>query len=190
MFRKLVFCVCISTIFVLADVEARDLSSIVNVKVPDLELVNQNGEKGKFLSDIIGDNLAAITFTYTTCCTVCPILDGVFQKIQNKLDDKLGKDAILISLSIDPVTDIPQRLKARSEELKAKPGWYFLTGEKSTVNDILKALEVYTTDITNHPPTVFIVDGQKKVWSRINGFPYTDSVKNVLDEFIASRTVQ
>lgn len=188
MLRKLLFCVCLSTLFTLAEVEASILPNIVNVKVPDLELVNQNGEKGRFLSDIIGDNLAAITFTYTSCCTICPILDSVFQTVQKKLGDKLGKDTILISLSIDPVNDIPKRLKVHSEKLNAKPGWYFLSGEQQMVNRILKALEVYTTDIYNHPPTFFIVDGQRKVWSRINGFPKNNSIEKVLDEFRAART--
>jgi protein SCO1/2 len=190
MFRKLLFCVCLSVVFVFARVEARTLSNIVNLTVPDLELVNQNGERSRFVSDIIGDNLAAITFTYTTCTTVCPVLDSIFQQVQKRLGDQLGKETVLITMSVDPATDIPQRLKAHSEKLDAKPGWYFLTGEKPKVNRVLKALEVYTPDFYNHPPTVLIVDGKRNVWSRINGFPFTARVEKVLDEFRAARAGQ
>ena len=99
----------------------------------------------------------------------------------------MGKETILITLSIDPVTDIPPRLKAHAEKLKAKSGWYFLTGEKQAMNLVLKALEVYSPDIFNHPPTVFVVDGKRGVWSRINGFPSTNKVLKVVDEFRIAR---
>jgi protein SCO1/2 len=172
---------------VASEKESTTLSNIVNLKVPDLELVNQDGEKGRLVSDIIGDRLAAVTFTYTTCNTACPVLDGIFKKVQQRLGEELGKETILITLSIDPVTDIPPRLKAHAEKIKAKPGWVFLTGEKQTVNRVLKALEVYSPDIFNHPPTVFVVDGKRGVWSRINGFPFTGKVVKVMDEFRATR---
>ena len=153
------------------------------LKVPDLELLNQEGEKGMFVSGFIGDKLAAITFTYTTCTTACPILDGIFQQVQARLGDRLGKDVIILTLSIDPVTDIPQRLKAHAQKVKAKPGWSFLTGDKKSVNRILKALEVYSTDIFNHPPTVYIVEGQQNLWTRVNGYPSTSKVMKELDRF-------
>lgn len=167
--------------------ESGILSNIINLKVPDLELVNQYGDKGRFVSDIIGDKLAAVTFTYTTCDTGCTVLDGIFKKVQQGLGEELGRETILITLSIDPVTDIPPRLKAHAEKLNAKPGWYFLTGEKQTVNRVLKALGVYSPDIFNHPPTVFVVDGKREVWSRINGFPSASKVVQVMGEFRTTR---
>jgi protein SCO1/2 len=170
--------------------EAGTLSNMVQLKVPDLELLNQDGEKGRFVSDFIGDRLAAITFTYTTCTTACPVLDGIFLKVQDKIADQLGKEISLITLSIDPVTDIPQRLKAHTQKIKAQPGWNFLTGKKEAVNRILKALEVYSPDIFNHPPTVYIVDGQQNVWSRINGFPFSAKVVKVMDEFRTARAAR
>jgi protein SCO1/2 len=172
---------------VASEKESTTLSNMVNLKVPDLELVNQDGEKGRLVSDIIGDRLAAVTFTYTTCATACPVLDGIFKKVQQRLGEELGEETILITLSIDPVTDIPPRLKAHAEKIKAKPGWVFLTGEKQTVNRILKALEVYSPDIFNHPPTVFVVDGKRGVWSRINGFPFTAKILKVMDGFRIAR---
>ena len=139
------------------------------------------------MSDFIGDRLAAVTFTYTTCTTACPILDGIFKQVQARLGDKLGKDVILVTLSIDPVTDIPQRLKAHAQKIEARPGWSFLTGKKQAVNRILKALEVYSSDIFNHPPTVFIVDGQQGLWTRVNGYPSTSKVMKELDRFNGAR---
>ena len=162
-------------------------SNIMRMKVPDLQLVDQDGEKGRFVSEFIGNRMAAVTFTYTTCSTACPILDGIFKQVQTRLGDRLGGDTILVTLSIDPVTDIPQRLKAHTEKIAARPGWSFLTGKKRTVNRILQSLEINTTDIFNHPPTVFIVDGQQGLYARVNGYPSSAKVIKELDRFHDAR---
>ncbi len=204
MLLKILVCVCLSALVGFSQAQAHSPSqhqhksvpdnaqadppsNVVRLKVPDLELLDQDGEKGRFMSDFIGERLAAVTFTYTTCTTACPILDGIFQQVQARLGDRLGKDIILVTLSIDPVTDIPQRLKAHTQKIKARPGWSFLTGQKQAVNGILKALEVYSLDLFNHPPTVFIVDGQQGLWTRVNGYPSTAKVMKELDRFHGAR---
>ena len=204
MLRKILVCVCLSALVTFSQARADTLShdqhaappadtqdigesSSARLKVPDLELLDQDGQEGRFVSDFIGDRLTAVTFTYTTCTTACPILDGIFQQVQARLGEKLGKEVNLITLSIDPVTDIPPRLKAHAQKIKARPGWSFLTGQKQAVNRILKALEVYTPDIFNHPPTVFIVDGQQGLWTRVNGYPSTSKVMKELDRFHDAR---
>lgn len=204
MLKKIIICVCLSVLvafsLVRAETQSHDqhaaptadtqdsaVSGRARLKVPDLELLDQDGQEGRFVSDFIGDRLAAVTFTYTTCTTACPILDGIFQQVQARLGDRLGRDIILITLSIDPVTDIPPRLKAHTMKIKARPGWSFLTGQKQAVNRILKALEVYTPDIFNHPPTVYIVDGQQELWTRVNGYPSTSKVMKELDRFHDAR---
>ncbi len=161
--------------------------SVVKVTVPDLDLTDENGQTRRLLSGFIGDKLAAVTFTYTTCTTVCPVLDGIFQRLQKSLGDRLGADVVLITLTIDPVNDIPQRLKAHAQKLHAAPGWTFLTGTKDNVNRILRGLEVYSPDIFNHPPTVFVVDGSSGVWNRLYGFPSPSVVVGLLDELGAAR---
>ncbi len=168
---------------------AEAAASRVDLDVPDLPMTNQEGESGKLISEIIGDRLAAITFTYTTCTTICPVLDGIFQKVQGSLDADLRDEVTLITISIDPVTDIPPRLKEHAEKLGAEPGWIFLTGEKDEVNAILKGMEVYTPDIYNHPPTVFIVDGKTGIWSRLTGFPSPRLIRKTLDAYRNDRGV-
>ncbi len=162
-------------------------SSIVDLQVPNLDMTDQDGESGKFLSHFIGDKLVAITFTYTTCTTICPVLDGIFKNVQKRIGGDLGREISLITISIDPATDIPPRLKEHAEKLGAKQGWTFLTGERETVNLVLKGLEVYSPDIYNHPPTVFIVDGRRGIWSRLYGFPSPGLIEKSLNAHRAGR---
>ncbi|HEY5645958.1 MAG TPA: SCO family protein [Pseudomonadales bacterium] len=167
---------------------SQEETNIVDVEAPDVTLLDQEGVPGRFVSDHIGDRLAVVTFTFTDCTTICPIVDGVFQQLQDEIADQLGQGTVLLTVSIDPVRDIPDRLKQRAEKLQAKPGWSFLTGEKQTVNSLLKALEMWTPDIWNHPPTVFVVDGRRHVWTRLSGFPQPNKIAEVLDRYHTARS--
>lgn len=159
----------------------------VNVKIYDLDLLDQDGKPLKFKSDAIGDRIVAMTFTYTTCTTICPVLDSIFADLQERLGQRLGKDIGLITLSIDPVTDIPPRLKRHQKRLKAKPGWIFLTGRKPDVDRILKGLDVYSADIASHPPSVFVGDGRRGVWKRLYGFPSPEQILAAMKELEEGR---
>lgn len=162
-------------------------ANTVNVKVHDLDVLTQDGKRMKFKSDVVGDRIIAMTFTYTTCTTICPVLDAIFVQLQDLLGKKLGKEVSLVTMSIDPVTDIPPRMKQYGKKLGAKPGWLFLTGKKQDVDRILVGLDVYAADINNHPPTIFVADGRKGVWKRIYGFPAPDQVNAVIKEFENAR---
>lgn len=163
-------------------------SNVLDYEVPDVELLDQNGKPVRFVSGIIGDRLAAVTFTFTQCTTVCPILDGIFKRLQNEIADDLGLDTVLLSVSVDPVRDIPERLQQHAQRLQAKPGWSFLTGDQQTVTGLLKAMEVYAPDLLDHPPTVFVVDGRSGVWTRLSGFPKPAKIVEVLERYRTARS--
>lgn len=161
--------------------------SIVDITLHDLTVLDQDGKRMRFRSDAIGNHITAITFTYTNCTTICPVLDSIFVRLQDLLGQKLGSDVELITLSIDPTNDIPARLKQHAKKLKAKPGWIFLTGKKHDIDTILQGLDAYAPDIYNHPPTVFVGDGRKNVWKRLFGFPSAEKILNVIREFEDAR---
>jgi protein SCO1/2 len=158
-------------------------TNVVDVDPPDVEVVDQNGRKARFVSEVIGDNLAVITFTYTSCTTVCPTLNGIFKKLQSDLGEDLGRGTVLLTVSVEPGTDIPARLEHHAEKLGAKPGWSFLTGDQAEVNRLLKSVGVYAPNVEEHAPTVFVVDGSRGVWTRLYGFPTPDTITGVLDGY-------
>ncbi|MCM2359295.1 MAG: SCO family protein [Geobacteraceae bacterium] len=162
-------------------------ANAVTLKLHDLELLDQDGRRVRFRSDVIGDRLVAITFIYSTCTTVCPILDSIFVSLQDKLGERLGKDILLISISIDPLTDIPPRLKQHAKKLNAKPGWTFLTGTKANVDKVLTGLDMYAPDITNHSPAVIVGDGRTGTWRRFYGFPSTEKILSAFNELEKGR---
>jgi protein SCO1/2 len=159
----------------------------VTVKLPDVELLDQDGRRVRFKSDVVGNRLVVIDLIYTTCPVVCPILSATFASLQDMLGDRLGRDVLLVSISVDPLTDIPTRLKAYANKWGAKPGWVFLTGEKRKVDTVLRGLNAYAADFTNHPSTILVGDGLRDDWTRFYGFPTPERVHAALNEVAARR---
>lgn len=159
----------------------------VNIQLLDLNLVDQDGKAVKFKSDVIGDRTVAINFIYTTCTTVCPLLSQVFSQVQDKLGDRLGKEVVLISVSVDPKTDIPRRLKDLARKYHAKPGWVFLTGEKNNVDKILSGLGAYAADFRNHSTKVLVGNGHSGRWTNLYGVASPEDILAKMDEFENAR---
>jgi len=159
----------------------------VDIRLYDLELLTQDGKRVKFKSDVIGDKLVAMTFIYTSCTTICPVYNAIFTQLQDLLGERQGREVILISLSLDPVRDIPRRMKKEAKKFKAKPGWYYLTGKQQNVVQVLKGLDAYIVDFEEHPPTALIGDGKTGTWRRFNGFPMPKQLLAMIDELKAAR---
>lgn len=163
------------------------VSAATDVKLLDLALVDQQGLAKKFRTDVIGDRIAVVNFIYTSCKTSCPMASAIFGQVQERLGPLLGRDVVLVSLSIDPVTDRPARLLAAAEQFHAKPGWSWLTGDKATVDRVLRGLGVYSSNIVEHPTMVMIGDGKTGEWVRLLGFPTPDDIMAHLERVQPAR---
>lgn len=159
----------------------------VDIRLDDWELVTQEGKPVRLKSGIIGDKLVAVTFIYTSCTTVCPIASALFAKLQLLLGERLGREVMLVTLTLDPATDIPARMQRQAEKFKARPGWVYLTGEKPNVDAALRQLGAYSADFQNHAPMVLVGDGRTGAWRRVNGLASPERLLGLIDELQAMR---
>jgi protein SCO1 len=136
--------------------------------IPDVELVDQGGKAVHLYSDLVRGRVAALSFIFTTCTTICPLVGANLGRLQTELGPSLGKDIALISVSVDPATDTPQRMKAWGAQFGAKPGWSLLTGDKETVDQLLKVLGLFTADIQSHSPFLLAINDRTGDWTRLN----------------------
>lgn len=155
--------------------------------IPDVEVMDQHGNKLHFYTDLIKDKTVAINFIFTNCTTICPPLAATFARLQKEMGDKVGKDIHLISISVDPVTDTPERLKAWGAKFKAGPGWTFVTGEKQEMDKLLNALGAAVSRREDHTPAMIIGNDAKGVWTRTYGLAKTTQIRGVIDDVIAGR---
>ena len=164
-----------------------DASAASDIKLRDEILLNQHGDKVRFVADVVGDHIVVMDFVYTTCTTVCPVLSAIFQQVQTKLGDRLASDVKMISMSVDPVRDTPERLKSYAQGLQAHPEWAWLTGEKTTVDEVLRGLGAYTPNFEDHPSIILVGDPQHGTWKRFFGFPGPDKILAAVDAMTAAR---
>jgi len=160
---------------------------LVEVELLDLALIDQDGRKVRFKSDVIGDRLVIISTFFTSCDTICPILSALFQNLQQKLGDRLGREVVLVSISVDPGTDIPARVKKYAESHGAKPGWIFLTGGKRSIDRVLRGIGAYVRDYTQHAPAILVGDGRHGGWTRFYEFPSPKLILARVEELRAER---
>ena len=139
------------------------------LSIPDVEVLDQDGRKLHFYTDLVKDRVVVINFIFTTCTTICPPLSATFARIQKDLGERAGRDVQMISISVDPVTDTPERLKAWSEKFHAAPGWTFITGPKPVMDELLRALGAATASPQDHSPTVLIGNDARGEWTRTYG---------------------
>ena len=153
----------------------------VKVSIPDLVLLNQEGKKIRFYSDLVKDKVVAINFIFTTCTTACPLLSATFSNVQELMGDRFGRDVYLISISVDPVIDTPERLKAMATKFHARPGWTFVTGEREEIVKLLRALGASALRKKDHTPLVLIGNDTRGTWTRTNGLAQPIHLARLID---------
>lgn len=143
------------------------------MSVSNVTLTDQNGRQVK-LYDLIRGKVVAMNFIFTTCTTICPPMGANFSELNRRLAADRGEDLAMISISIDPGNDTPERLKAWSEKFKPGPGWTLLTGETQVVYQLLKELKVFTPLKEDHAPILLVGTEGKDNWIRTNGLAEAD----------------
>lgn len=150
----------------------------------DIQLMNQDGEKMRFYSDLLQGKTVIINSFFATCQGSCLPLMRNMQKVQEALADRLGKDARIISISVDPTVDTPAALKAYAKKLQAKDGWYFLTGDKASVEFALKKLGQFVESKESHL-NIFIIGNERTgLWKKAFGLAKSEEIVKVVDSVV------
>jgi protein SCO1 len=165
-------------------VEETVTESNKSLSIPDVEVLDQDGNVRHFYSDLIKGKIVAVNFIFTNCTTICPPLGATFARVQRELGDKVGKDVYFISVSVDPLTDTPERLKAWGAKFNAGPGWTFVTGNKEQIDRLLRALGASTARREDHTPSVIIGNDERDVWRRTYGLASTSQMVGLVNEVL------
>lgn len=150
----------------------------------DVELINQNGQKVRFYSDLLQGKVVIINSFFGTCQGSCLPMNRNLEKVQQALGDRIGKDVYIISISVDPTVDTPPRLKEYAKKLNAREGWYFLTGEKQNVEFALTKLGQFVSDKQDHL-NIFIIGNERTgLWKKAFGLAPSDELVKVVESVL------
>jgi protein SCO1 len=135
---------------------------------PPFALTSQEGVPVT-LADLRG-KVVALTFIYTACPDICPLLTQKMVQVQDELGADFGTKVAFVSISLDPERDTPEVLKDYAQFWGAKlEGWSFLTGSPEAVRDVTHHYGVFFTKkedgSVDHTQLTTLVDagGQMRV---------------------------
>jgi protein SCO1/2 len=150
----------------------------------DVMLINQDGEKMRFYTDLIKGKIIIINSFFATCKGVCLPMNRNLEKVQDALGDRVGKEVHIISISVDPVVDTPASLKEYAKGLHSKPGWYFLTGDKQNVDFALKKIGHFVGDKEDHLNIWIIGNERTGLWKKAQGMAPSGELVKVVESVL------
>jgi protein SCO1/2 len=151
-----------------ADGQRKYERSVHVYKVPDVTLVDMAGAKVSLASTLRVDAPTFLNFIFTTCTSICPVMSATFAEVQRQLG--ADSDRVrMISISIDPEHDTPEKLRAFARRHDAGPQWRFLTGTSADIVAVQKAFDAYRGNKMGHEPFTFLRASAVGSWVRIDG---------------------
>lgn len=115
---------------------------IEDLKYSDYQLIDIDSNNVVF-PKLVEDQIGVVGYIFTNCPDICPLTTNNMRLIQEKLVKENIDGVQFVSISFDPEVDKPSVLK----DFTAVHGldlsnWDFLTGEKSTIENLLKKVGV------------------------------------------------
>ena len=148
----------------------------------DVELMDQDGRTLKFYTDVLKGKTVVINALFTSCTNVCPPISRNFERIQQALGERLGKDVFLVSITVDPETDTPAKLKDYAQRFHARKGWSFLTGKKENIDAALYKLGQYVEEKSQHKTVIIIGNESTGLWKKAFGLAAAEDLIALVEE--------
>ena len=153
----------------------------------NIELVNQNGQTMRLYDDVMKGKVVVINSFFASCTATCPVMSKSFAALQARFADRLGRDLVLVSITVDPEHDTPAKLHAYAQKWQARRGWYFLTGSKANVDAALKKLGQYVEEPSAHMNVIVIGNERTGLWKKAFGLAPSDELAKVVESVLNDR---
>ena len=143
-------------------------------KVPGFKFINQN-EKLVSNKDYLG-KVYIVEFFFTTCTTICPIMNTNLVHIQNSFT--AFPDFGIASFSINPEYDTSEVLRLYAQDNGiTNPNWNLMTGDRNEIyklaNDGFNLYTAASSDFVDgfeHSGYFAIIDKEGYIRSRVDEF--------------------
>jgi protein SCO1/2 len=133
----------------------------LRLPVKDFSLTDQTGAPFRFHT--LQGKVVVLTFMYTTCPDVCPLLTANMRVAQEKLTSRERQAVHFLSITTDPEIDSPKVLKSYADRYKVDlSNWLFLTGAEKSLQLVWKMfgvkVERKARGLVNHTTLIALID--------------------------------
>lgn len=156
--------------------------------VPPFAFTNLDGKE--FSHRNVGGRVRVVDYFFTHCPTICPVMSSQLVRLQAQMRGAgiTEDDVVILSHTVDPTRDDPQRLAQYAERIGADTTqWKFLTGAESDLYDMARN-GYYLTALPSdtaaggffHSDTFALIDGQGRIRGYYDGTA-TEEVDQLLE---------
>jgi protein SCO1 len=152
-----------------------------SIEVPAVEVTDQYGSVSR-LDELISGRRIVLTFQFVDCKTLCPAADVVMAGLDQLITKQNSSDVLLISVTLAPGDDTPERLLKKASDLGASPQWAWLTGSEANIASIGRTFGLNAGEKEQHD--VFFVVGvpSKGKFKRVAGLPTPQQLFDSLED--------
>ena len=158
-------------------------SDIHSYDIPNRILTDMNNKEINVNELFNSDQPVIVSYIFTTCDTICPVLTATLASAQ---EDLLTSQTppLIVSVSIDPDEDTPEKLKSYAQSYKASDQWVFLTGKLDSIIQLQRSMDTYRGNKLNHEPVTLIKSAGENRWLRLDGFTSASSLVSEYRSYI------
>jgi protein SCO1/2 len=105
-------------------------------ELPEFRLIDQEGRP--FANGDLDGRVWVANFIFTRCASICPLLTASMRRLQRRYDEEGVEGIGLVSFTVDPEYDTPERLKEYAARHGVRPErWTFVTGEPDAIRALV-----------------------------------------------------
>jgi protein SCO1/2 len=178
--------VIVLTVLFAGSIYAQDQPAPVALPVPDIEVVNQDGRHVRFNSQVVEGRIAIVTGFFTNCSSMCPFTQEKLAQVAKLLGPRLGKDVVIVSVSVDPENDTPARMKDWAEKFHTGPGWTLLSGNRAEVDTLMKSLGLFV-ELRQRHQSALMIGNAATGWVRISSWTPSEKLARLAETLSSAR---
>ncbi len=164
----------------------RATRSTASYAIPRVELVRDDGKAVSLPAELDDGRPVVLNFIFTSCTSICPVMSQTLSQLQSRLGADRSRVHI-VSISIDPEQDTPERLVEYARKFHAGPQWRHYTGTVEASVAVQRAFEAYRGDKMSHTAVTFLRAAPGRPWVRIDGYPSSEELAREFRELVATR---
>ncbi len=112
-------------------------------RIPDVPVYDQDGRRLMLYTDLIKGKVVLFNFMYADCEGICPLQTENLKRVYEQFGEHMGKEVIMLSFTLRPETDTPEKLHHYTEMHDIPEHWRFLTGDVATLQMLRRQLGFY-----------------------------------------------
>jgi protein SCO1/2 len=143
--------------------------------LPDAPVTDASYQTEGFVSRLHAAGTVIVSFSFIECTTLCPITNVILAEVDDRIVAE-GLPLTIVTLTIDPVNDTPEKLAEAALAVGASDHWVWLTAAPMDTFLLLDSLGLPPGPIEDHNPMLLIGNVGTGEFHRIVGLPEPDGL--------------